>query len=175
MMKSLLTASLCTWLAAPLWAAPRNVTLSLPTMDCAVCPITVKKALVKVDGVSRVDVNFDQRQAVVGFDDARTSVRAGVDTCHAGRRLSVDRGGGPEMTMPTLESILTCPQCGHARAETMPTDACQWFYECEQCHAVLRPLPGDCCVFCSYGTAPCPPVQTQRQQASSGGAGACCG
>jgi len=44
----------------------------------------------------------------------------------------------------------------------MPTDACQWFYECEQCHAVLKPLAGDCCVFCSYGTVPCPPIQVQR-------------
>ena len=41
----------------------------------------------------------------------------------------------------------------------MPTDACQWFYECEQCHTVLKPKPGDCCVFCSYGTVPCPPIQ----------------
>jgi hypothetical protein len=41
----------------------------------------------------------------------------------------------------------------------MPTDACQFFYECEGCHAVLRPLPGDCCVFCSYGTVKCPPMQ----------------
>ena len=72
----------------------------------------------------------------------------------------------------SLDSTLTCPQCGHAKTETMPTDACQWFYECEQCHAVLKPKPGDCCVYCSYGTVPCPPIQVQRQ----GGAGTgCCG
>jgi hypothetical protein len=41
----------------------------------------------------------------------------------------------------------------------MPTDACQWFYECPSCHALLRPRPGDCCVFCSYGTVKCPPIQ----------------
>ncbi len=41
----------------------------------------------------------------------------------------------------------------------MPTDACQWFYECESCKAVLRPKAGDCCVFCSYGTNKCPPIQ----------------
>ena len=63
------------------------------------------------------------------------------------------------MTTVTLESTLTCPECGHCRAETMPTDACQWFYECTQCHAVLKPQPGDCCVYCSYGTNPCPPIQ----------------
>ncbi|MDQ6638140.1 MAG: hypothetical protein M3Z15_00545 [Pseudomonadota bacterium] len=41
----------------------------------------------------------------------------------------------------------------------MPTDACQWFYECEACKALLRPLAGDCCVFCSYGSTGCPPMQ----------------
>ncbi|MDR9439979.1 MAG: GDCCVxC domain-containing (seleno)protein [Halomonas sp.] len=57
------------------------------------------------------------------------------------------------------ESTLTCPECGHTRIETMPTDACQHFYECEACHRLLRPRPGDCCVFCSYGSVPCPPIQ----------------
>lgn len=42
----------------------------------------------------------------------------------------------------------------------MPTDACQYFYDCTLCGAVLKPLKGDCCVFCSYGTVPCPPIQT---------------
>ncbi|MGC4367531.1 MULTISPECIES: GDCCVxC domain-containing (seleno)protein [unclassified Hydrogenophaga] len=63
------------------------------------------------------------------------------------------------MTEVLLTSVLTCPQCGYAKSETMPTDACQWFYECEECHAVIRPESGDCCVFCSYGTVPCPPIQ----------------
>ncbi|MCW5632790.1 MAG: hypothetical protein KIT17_05575 [Rubrivivax sp.] len=63
---------------------------------------------------------------------------------------------------PLLESVLTCPRCGHARTERMPTDACQFFYECEHCKAMLRPLPGDCCVYCSYGSVKCPPVQMQR-------------
>lgn len=66
------------------------------------------------------------------------------------------------MTSVILESVLTCPECGHAMAETMPEDACQWFYQCEQCHALLKPKPGDCCVFCSYGSMPCPPCQTRR-------------
>ena len=47
--------------------------MSLPTIDCAVCPITVKKALVKVDDVSLAEAGFDKRQAVITFDDARTS------------------------------------------------------------------------------------------------------
>lgn len=61
-----------------------------------------------------------------------------------------------------LQSTITCPVCGHARAELMPTDACQWFYECELCKTVLRPKTGDCCVFCSYGSNKCPPIQAQQ-------------
>ena len=56
-------------------------------------------------------------------------------------------------------STITCPLCGHAETEAMPVNACQWFYDCKGCGAVLRPLPGDCCVFCSYGDRPCPPRQ----------------
>ncbi|MES2363449.1 MULTISPECIES: GDCCVxC domain-containing (seleno)protein [Polaromonas] len=63
------------------------------------------------------------------------------------------------MKQLTLDSLLTCPHCGHKKTEKMPEDACQWFYECEQCHTVLRPKQGDCCVFCSYGTMPCPSIQ----------------
>lgn len=65
-----------------------------------------------------------------------------------------------------LQSIITCPHCGHSKEETMPTDACQWFYQCESCQTVLRPKVGDCCVLCSYGTKQCPPMQQQP--------GSCC-
>jgi hypothetical protein len=59
-----------------------------------------------------------------------------------------------------LLSVLTCPACGHAEAAMMPTDACQYFYDCAGCGALLKPKSGDCCVFCSYGDVPCPPIQT---------------
>jgi hypothetical protein len=58
-----------------------------------------------------------------------------------------------------LLSALTCPSCGVTHAETMPTDACQYFYECGNCKTLLKPKSGDCCVFCSYGTVPCAPIQ----------------
>ena len=61
-----------------------------------------------------------------------------------------------------LESVLTCPQCGLRKQETMPTDACQFYYECEGCAAVLRPKAGHCCVFCAYGTVKCPPIQLEH-------------
>ncbi|WP_281358759.1 mercury resistance system periplasmic binding protein MerP [Aromatoleum evansii] len=63
-------------LTAPVWAAPRTVTLSVPTMDCPVCPITVKKALSKVAGVAEVTVDFDKHEATVSFDDVKTNVEA---------------------------------------------------------------------------------------------------
>jgi hypothetical protein len=65
----------------------------------------------------------------------------------------------------TLESELTCPQCGHPTLEEMPTDFCRFFHECANCHVLLRPKPRDCCVFCSYGSVKCPPVQLE---------GSCC-
>jgi hypothetical protein len=58
-----------------------------------------------------------------------------------------------------LQSMLTCPVCGFKKTETMPTDACQFFYECKNCRTVLKPQLGDCCVFCSYGTIKCPSIQ----------------
>ncbi|HKD21668.1 MAG TPA: GDCCVxC domain-containing (seleno)protein [Rhizomicrobium sp.] len=61
--------------------------------------------------------------------------------------------------MTALQSTITCPACGHASSESMPTDACLYFYDCKGCGVVLKPKPGDCCVFCSYGSVPCPPVQ----------------
>jgi hypothetical protein len=59
------------------------------------------------------------------------------------------------------ESTITCPFCGLSKTETMPTDACMFFYQCNGCGIRLRPKPGQCCVFCSYGTVPCPPRQQQ--------------
>ncbi|MFT5576269.1 MAG: hypothetical protein ACI89D_001793 [Bermanella sp.] len=58
-----------------------------------------------------------------------------------------------------LLSTIFCPLCGHSKTEVMPTDNCQWFYACEGCDEVLKPKAGDCCVFCSYGTVKCPPIQ----------------
>ena len=63
-------------LAAPAWAAPRTVVLSVPGMDCAACPITVSKALKRVPGVSQVEVTFEKREARVTFDDAKVTVDA---------------------------------------------------------------------------------------------------
>ena len=67
------------------------------------------------------------------------------------------------MSATILESVITCPQCGFVKQEVMPTDACQFYYECTGCKALLRPKPGDCCVFCSFGSVVCPPIQQERK------------
>jgi hypothetical protein len=61
-----------------------------------------------------------------------------------------------------LVSVITCPHCAAAKSEVMPTDACRVLFECTSCGARLRPKAGDCCVFCSYGSVPCPPMQAER-------------
>ena len=71
--------------------------------------------------------------------------------------------------MTMLQSAITCPDCGVSSEETMPTDACLYFHECAACGTLLKPKAGDCCVFCSYGSVPCPPKQEEGK-----GARACC-
>ena len=93
-------------------AEEQTVMLEIPSMNCAMCPITVKM----------------------------TNMSNKINP----------------------QSELTCPKCGYKKLETMPTDACQWFYECESCTALMKPLPGDCCVYCSYGSIPCPPIQQNK-------------
>ncbi|TRW93099.1 mercury resistance system periplasmic binding protein MerP [Candidatus Methylobacter oryzae] len=60
----------------PVWAASRTVALAIPGMTCAACPITLKIALNRVTGVTAATVNFDKRQAIVTFDDAKTNAEA---------------------------------------------------------------------------------------------------
>lgn len=74
--------------------------------------------------------------------------------------------------MIELKSTITCPECGHRWTGTMPTDACQYLYVCEKCAVQLKPKKGDCCVYCSYGDVPCPPIQEERMGLAPA---ACCG
>ncbi len=76
MRKLLASIALATLVATPVWAAMQTVTLAVPGMTCAACPITVKKALTKVDGVTKAEVNFENREAIVTFDDTKTNAPA---------------------------------------------------------------------------------------------------
>jgi periplasmic mercuric ion binding protein len=67
------------------WAESKTVILDLPTMNCSMCPITVKKALKNVKGVTHADVSYEGKQAVVSIDDELTSPDALIDaTTNAG-------------------------------------------------------------------------------------------
>ncbi|HEY3388536.1 MAG TPA: GDCCVxC domain-containing (seleno)protein [Prolixibacteraceae bacterium] len=59
-------------------------------------------------------------------------------------------------------SKITCPVCGFPKEEPMPAEGCQNFYQCVNCRNVIRPKEGDRCVYCSYGTVKCPPVQQDK-------------
>ena len=75
-MKQLFAGIVLAVLSISAGAAVKTVTLTVPSMDCPTCPITIKKALTKVLGVSAVSVSFDKREAIVTFDDAKTHVGA---------------------------------------------------------------------------------------------------
>ena len=81
----LLSAAALALTMAPAWAVTRTATLSVPGMTCPACPITVKKALAKVGGVTAITVNFEKREAIVTFDDAKASLQQLTDaTTNAG-------------------------------------------------------------------------------------------
>jgi hypothetical protein len=83
-----------------------------------------------------------------GINYYRNRLHGACDTCttYSGKKVE-------------LSSTLTCPKCGHKKEGIMPTDACVYYFECENCKVRLKPIQGDCCVYCSYGTVKCPPIQ----------------
>jgi hypothetical protein len=86
--------------------------------------------------------------------------------CAAGSARQLKTRDGGKMQ---LFSTITCPACGHRCTEEMPQDVCRFFYECPGCGVRMKPKPGDCCVFCSYGDVPCPPVQEARARGDAPG------
>ncbi len=60
-------------------AAEKTVTLVVENMFCASCPYIVKKTLASVPGVTKVDVSFERKTAMVTFDEAKTNVEALTD------------------------------------------------------------------------------------------------
>lgn len=72
MRRVLLFAALLIGLSVPVAAEEQAVTLAVDKMFCAMCPITVTKAMEKVDGVSSVKVDYETRTAVVIFEDTET-------------------------------------------------------------------------------------------------------
>lgn len=89
-LKQLLAVLVIATLSQPLFAAEKIVTLDVKNMTCAMCPITVKKSLEKVDGVSAVKISYDDKTALVTFDDATTNDKVLTEaTTNAGYPSSV--------------------------------------------------------------------------------------
>ncbi|MGE0158724.1 MAG: GDCCVxC domain-containing (seleno)protein [Gemmatimonadales bacterium] len=61
-----------------------------------------------------------------------------------------------------LTAVITCPHCQTRTEAVIPGNACQFFWECPACQKMLRPKPGDCCVFCSYADRRCPTASPSR-------------
>jgi len=96
MKKLFALVALTTVFVTPAWAAQKTVTLSVPGMTCAACPITVKAALSRVDGVRKIGVNLEKKEAVVTFDDSRASVNRLIQaTTNAGYPSSVKQEVNP--------------------------------------------------------------------------------
>ena len=72
-------------------------------------------------------------------------------------------------------SLVTCPSCGDQRVQPMPEFSCLLSYTCPVCSTVLRPADGDCCIFCTYGSVPCPAIQEQQDGQHGETAGMGCG
>ncbi len=91
-MKKLLAALVLAGVVTPVWTATRTVTLAIPRMHCALCPVTVKEALSRVPGVRQTKVSLAKKDAIVTFNDSKTTVAAlTMATKNAGYPSTVDR------------------------------------------------------------------------------------
>jgi periplasmic mercuric ion binding protein len=72
-MKAILSSLLFVIATSTAWAAERSVTYAVENMTCATCPLTIKTAIKRLDGVKSVDVDFDKKTATVVFDDEKVT------------------------------------------------------------------------------------------------------
>ena len=96
---------------------------------------------------------------VIRITPGDPAIRLEISGPPQAKAIIADFFGGVLSRVPVLQSAIRCPHCSHVQMETMPTDQCVVSYQCQGCHSRLRPLPDDCCVFCSYGSVKCPSVQ----------------
>ena len=115
--------------------------------------------LMAVPGAALIFISYH----FIESDNWTLYMYAGMFALLISAAINYYRNGFHNKSQLELSSAITCPHCNHTKTEEMPTNACQYFYECENCKTRLRPIEGDCCVFCSYGTVKCPPVQKGEQ------------
>jgi mercuric ion binding protein len=75
-MKNMLVFWVLLSLSGVISAAEQSVLLSVPGMNCPVCPITIKKSLQQVAGVKSVNVSYESKTAEVSFDDKLTDIKS---------------------------------------------------------------------------------------------------
>lgn len=133
-----------------------KTTLEITGMTCDHCATGIEKLFDGKKGILEKKVSYKNGKGEFTYDANTISKDDIISTINQTGSYKVNEEAKKELI---LQSVITCPKCGHQKEETMPTDACQYFYECGSCKAVLKPKEGDCCVFCSYGSVPCPPIQ----------------
>jgi hypothetical protein len=109
--------------------------------------------------ITKRGVSIDEEQNSVRLTHANGTISSrgsGAASCTRSERTAT-----ANMTVIT-ESTITCPVCGAARHETMPLDVCVYIHRCTSFGTQLRVKPDVCCVFCSYGSVPCPPKQAEN-------------
>lgn len=95
-MKKILTITVFTVVSLSARADPQTVTLDVPSMNCPMCPITVKKALTQVKGVIHAEISYENKQAVVTFEDSQTRSDALIEaTANAGYPSSIVKSKQP--------------------------------------------------------------------------------
>lgn len=62
-----------------------------------------------------------------------------------------------------LQANIKCPNCGAETKEIMPKKKRVYFYACPKCYNILKPKPGECCIFCSYADVKCPAKQSENK------------
>lgn len=73
-------------------AAQKTVTLEVQNMTCPLCPVTVKKSLEKVPGVSAVKVDFDRKTATITYNPDKARPQALTEaTTNAGYPSTVEK------------------------------------------------------------------------------------
>lgn len=149
--------------------------LALQVESHAACNDVQQRTQAKIDEIEQKIRVLQRIQHTLMRLSASCASQASAETCPILAALAGDDGDSQSETGPghhptsslavVTTTRLTCPMCGQVQVLEMPSDACQYFFECSHCYALLKPRPGDCCIFCSYADVACPP----RQQAKSSG------
>ena len=152
------------------------VKFEISGMTCDSCATSIKELLKSKQGIVSGKVSYPEKKGEFTFNPEKISkddIREIIDKethykvvgeIKMAEQIATERSlpePDPDKTV-ILQSIITCPICGFQKEEIMPEDSCQFFYECEQCKTVLRPKAGDCCVYCSFGSIPCPSIQIKN-------------